>query len=194
MIIGVCGFIGSGKGTVADILQHKHGFIKLSFADSLKDAVSSVFGWPRHLLEGDTDLSREFREQVDPWWANRLNINDLTPRLILQLWGTEVCRDGFHKDIWIASMERKLSDTDKNYVIPDCRFVNEVDMIKRMDSEVWCVKRGEDPEWFRKYQTHSIIPEHIHSSEYAWAKSQFDHIITNNGTLQDLEKSVASKL
>jgi hypothetical protein len=194
MIIGVCGFIGSGKGTVADILQHKHGFTKISFADSLKDAVSAVFGWPRHLLEGDTDLSREFREQVDPWWATRLNINDLTPRLILQLWGTEVCRDGFHKDIWIASMERKLSDTDKNYVIPDCRFVNEVDMIKRMDGQVWCVKRGEDPEWFQKYQSHSIIPEHIHSSEYAWAKSDFDHTIFNNGTLQDLQKSVADRL
>ena len=38
MIIGVVGFIGSGKGTVADILVEKHGFVKLSFADAVKDA------------------------------------------------------------------------------------------------------------------------------------------------------------
>jgi len=50
MIIGVCGLIGSGKGTVADILQNNHNFIKVSFADSLKDCVSVVFGWDRALL------------------------------------------------------------------------------------------------------------------------------------------------
>ena len=58
MIIGICGLIGSGKGTVADILEQEHGFIKVSFADSLKDAVAAVFGWPRSLLEGDTEESR----------------------------------------------------------------------------------------------------------------------------------------
>ena len=58
MIIGVVGFIGSGKGTVADILQNDYGYQKISFADSLKDTVASVFSWPRELLEGDTDVSR----------------------------------------------------------------------------------------------------------------------------------------
>ena len=55
MIIGICGLIGSGKGTVADILVENHNFEKLSFADKLKDGVASVFGWDRDMLEGDTD-------------------------------------------------------------------------------------------------------------------------------------------
>ena len=109
MIIGICGLIGSGKGTVADILEQEHGFTKISFADSLKDAVAAVFSWPRNLLEGDTDDSRAWREQVDTWWADRLGIPNLTPRWVLQQWGTEVCRSSFHDEIWIASMERKLS-------------------------------------------------------------------------------------
>ena len=46
MIIGICGLIGSGKGTVADILVDEH-FKKISFADKLKDGVSTVFGWDR---------------------------------------------------------------------------------------------------------------------------------------------------
>ena len=64
-VIGVCGLIGGGKGTVADILVGEFGFEKLSFADSLKDMIASIFGWRRELLEGDTKESREWREQVD---------------------------------------------------------------------------------------------------------------------------------
>ena len=54
MIVGLVGFIGAGKGTVADLLVERHNFIKESFANSVKDAVSVVFGWDRALLEGDT--------------------------------------------------------------------------------------------------------------------------------------------
>jgi ferredoxin len=62
MIIGICGLIGSGKGTVADVLVDQ-GFTKVSFADKLKDGVSTIFGWNRAMLEGDTDESRQWREQ-----------------------------------------------------------------------------------------------------------------------------------
>ena len=92
MIIGFVGFIGSGKDTAADYPVNFHGFRRDSFANALKDAVSHVFGWDRTLLEGRTRQSREWREQVDQWWANRLNMPHLTPRWILQYWGTEVCK------------------------------------------------------------------------------------------------------
>ena len=104
MIIGVCGLIGSGKDTIADYLVNVHEYRRESFANSLKDAVAHVFGWDRTMLEGRTREAREWREQVDPWWVERLGMPDLTPRLMLQLWGTEVCRKNFHDDIWIASL------------------------------------------------------------------------------------------
>ena len=191
MIIGVCGLIGSGKGTVSDILVEEHGFKKISFADSLKDAVAAVFSWDRELLEGDTDVSRMWRETKDTWWADRLGIPDLTPRLILQLWGTEVCRTGFHNDIWIASLERKLR-SNTNYVIPDTRFPNEVDLIKKIGGEIWCVKRGPDPKWFVQYQLGGSPPNHIHSSEWEWARSKFNKILENDRTLDDLKALVKS--
>ena len=199
MIIGICGLIGSGKGTVADILQNNHGFVKVSFADSLKDCVSVVFGWDRALLEGDTDESRAWREKVDPWWADRLGFADLTPRWILQMWGTEVCREGFHRDIWIASMERKIHQAiltcAENYsspkiVIPDTRFPNEIKMTKEVGGQIWLVKRGDDPAWLQQYQSHNIIPEDIHPSEWMWANSTFDHVIHNDGMLEDLHQRV----
>ena len=193
MIIGICGLIGSGKGTVADILQDDFGFTKLSFADSLKDAVAAIFSWDRQLLEGATDESRHWREQVDPWWAERLRMPELTPRLILQLWGTEVCRTGFHQDIWIASLERKI-EKDRNYVIPDTRFPNEIDLIKRINGEIWFVKRGPDPKWFVQYQLGGSPPNHIHSSEWEWARSKFSKTLETNGTLEDLKNLVQDHL
>jgi dephospho-CoA kinase len=59
MIIGVCGFIGSGKDTVADYLVNFHEFRRESFANTLKDAVAAVFGWDRTMLEGRTKTARE---------------------------------------------------------------------------------------------------------------------------------------
>ena len=50
MIIGICGFIGSGKDTAADYLVNSHGFRRESFANSLKDAVAAVFNWDREML------------------------------------------------------------------------------------------------------------------------------------------------
>ena len=190
MIIGICGLIGSGKGTVADMLEQEHGFVKVSFADSLKDAVAAVFGWPRHLLEGDTAESRAWREEIDPWWAERLQKPTLTPRWVLQYWGTEVLRRGVHDDIWVASIEYKLRDTSRNYVLPDTRFPNEIDMIIKNGGSVWHVRRGDDPEWFQKYQSHHIIPDSIHASEWAWALNTFDHTIANDGTFAQLRQTV----
>lgn len=56
-IIGITGLIGSGKDTIADYLITSHSFKRLSFASSLKDAVSAVFGWNRDMLEGTTTAS-----------------------------------------------------------------------------------------------------------------------------------------
>ena len=71
MIIGIMGNIGSGKGKVSEYIQEKYNFQKLSFANSLKSAVSSVFDWPLELLQGSTPESREWRENVDQWWSER---------------------------------------------------------------------------------------------------------------------------
>ena len=65
MIIGIVGLIGSGKDTMADYLVNVHGFRRDSFAATLKDAVSAVFGWDRDMLEGRSRSSRAWREQPD---------------------------------------------------------------------------------------------------------------------------------
>ena len=204
MIVGVCGFIGSGKDTIADYLVNFHEFRRDSFANSLKDAVSAVFGWDRTLLEGRTKEAREWREQVDPWWADRLSMPTLTPRWVLQYWGTEVCRRGFHDDIWIASLENKLRNTKDNVVISDVRFPNEVESIKKAGGKVIRVVRGQEPVWLRVAQNACAGDEKskllmsdefkVHASEWAWLGTKFDTVLDNNGSIDDLYNQVKNLL
>jgi hypothetical protein len=204
MIIGVCGFIGSGKDTVADYLVNLHHFRRESFANTLKDAVSAVFGWDRTMLEGRTKQAREWREQQDNWWTNRLGIV-ITPRWVLQNWGTEVCRNGFHDDIWIASLENKLRNSTDDVVISDCRFPNEIQAIKAAGGRVVRVVRGPEPEWYDAAVSVNRGPNGnstwalsgrkleqlgVHASETAWVGTQFDVVLDNNGTLDDLYQQV----
>ena len=205
MIIGICGFIGSCKDTVADYLTNLHEFRRESFANSLKDSVAHVFGWDRTMLEGRTKQAREWREQLDVWWADRLNMPELTPRWVLQHWGTEVCRQGFHDDIWIASLENKLRNSQDDIVISDCRFPNEIAAIRRAAGLVVRVVRGPEPKWYddamavnhgefgnMKWTTSKsrLAKLKIHASETAWVGTEFDVILDNNGSLDDLYAQV----
>ena len=150
MIIGVCGLIGSGKGTVADFLVDDYGFVKVSFADALKDSVALLFNWDRKLLEGDTEESRAWREQKDDFWSNELD-KEVTPRLVLQLFGTECMRHGFYDGIWVSLVKKKLLESTGNFVLPDTRFLNEMNMIRSLGGLIWEVQR-ELPDWFQKYK------------------------------------------
>lgn len=194
MIIGICGLIGSGKDTIADYLQNIHQFRRESFAHTLKDAVAAVFGWDRDMLEGRTRESREWREQVDPWWTERLGMT-VTPRLVLQVWGTEVARKSYHDDIWIASLENKLRKTHDDVVISDCRFPNEIKAIKAAGGIVIRVVRGPEPVWFElarivnqgpknniewRLSKNELEKHNVHASETAWIGTDFDAIIDNN--------------
>ena len=194
MIIGLVGFIGSGKDTAADYLVNFHGFRRESFASSLKDAVASVFGWDRMMLEGRTTQSREWREQRDAWWSDRLD-REITPRWVLQHWGTEVIREGFHNDMWIASLENKIRTSKDSIVITDCRFPNEIQAIQAQGGKIIWVQRGPLPDWYqaavKANEGQEVFKENlkilgIHPSETAWAGTNFDAVVDNNETIDDL--------
>jgi hypothetical protein len=199
MIIGLVGSIGVGKGAVADILVERHGFVKESFANSLKDACSIIFGWDRDLLEGSTPESRTWREQKDEWWSKKLG-REFSPRLALQLMGTEAGRDVFHPDLWVHTVMRRCEISPWNdYVIADVRFPNEINSIRDSGGTVIRIRRGDDPEWFNLARECNVqnkpeimrnaYPE-VHYSEWAWIGAHYDIILDNNCTLKELEVRV----
>ena len=199
-IIGLVGFIGAGKGTVGELLRLQ-GYKQASFAGALKDTASVLFGWDRDLLEGDTVESRVFREQKDDFWSTRFGY-DFSPRLALQLLGTEAGRDVFHKDVWIFALENRIKN-HKNVVITDTRFPNEIEFIRKQGGIIVEIKRGPEPEWYTTALLENTdgqvgsMSKHwpnIHISEWAWIGQKIDFTINNSGTLEDLRNGVNQML
>lgn len=203
-IIGLVGFAGSGKNTAGNYLISQHGFRQLSFAGPLKDIASLMFGWPRAMVEGDTKESRNWREIPDKWWSNALGW-EVTPRLVLQLLGTESGRNVFGENLWSSIVLNKIQNIYPNddIVVIDCRFVNEIQSLTNIGGKVYHIER-EKPIWFdvaydeRKNcnggQMAAKFPK-IHVSEWDWLQF-YDEIpiIKNDGTINDLYEKVEEKV
>lgn len=211
-LIAICGFKGSGKDTIGNFFV-LNGYIKKSFADPLKDVVSILFDWDRKMLQGDTIESREWRELPDIWWEANLNWRSkdnpflkyhprFTPRVALQLMGTNIIRDNFNSEFWILRFRKELSKLEnENIVMTDVRFINELDEIKNNNGIIIRVKRGDDPYWFdlagavnNNVASVLDIAEFnelgIHPSETNWIGYDYDYVIENNGTLLDLTNNL----
>lgn len=198
MILVICGLKGSGKDTIGDYLIQNHNFKRFCFGDALKDICSILFGWPRHLLEGDTKDSRTFRETEDKWWSNKLGFK-ITPRIAFQKIGTDVIRSHFNMDIWTLIIERKICEFQKKYrtqniVITDCRFQNEIQMVQSYGAKLISVYRNL-PEWVLSYKNgESSVPENVHISEYDWIRTDFDFEIKNEETYEKLYERIVNLL
>ncbi len=194
-VIGIAGLIGSGKDTVGDMLVNNHGFRRVSYASTLKDAVAVIFGWDREMLEGKTSSARAEREVKDEWWSRKLGM-PITPRFVLQHIGTDVLRRHFHDDIWIASVERRISSSKDDVVITDCRFWNEMDSVISLGGSVHRIHRGPNPDWYddaiRNNQNRELnitLPAHTSETSHA-GYPRFFSVIDNNGSLDDLKRAV----
>lgn len=181
-LIGISGKKKAGKDTAALPLLRK-GFKRLAFADPLKRGVEEMFGWSAY--ETDT---QEGKAKVDPMW-------NVTPREVMEKLGTDIFRDQLtqifpelklsERSFWIQRMKSSLQNIkyrQSDVVIPDVRFPDEVDFIHKMGGKVI-----------------RIIPEYtgyeIDSNESDLEKAlddyhDFDIIISNDGSISDLEKLI----
>jgi dephospho-CoA kinase len=182
-LIAFTGAAGSGKDTAAAILIEELGYEKLSFAGSLKDALSAIFGWSRDSLEGATTESRIWREEEDEWWSAALK-RPVTPRKMLQEWGTEVGRNAFHPDIWLLSVQRKIEQNPcKKFVITDCRFENEAEALKALGARLIGIKRGERSDELMQ-----------HASETGLPSEMLDVVVNNDGSLDEFKKKIITSI
>ena len=192
-VVLICGLKGTGKDTAAKFFTDR-GYIKVSFADKLKDVVSTVFGWDRELLEGNTNYSRQFRETNDDWWAQRLGRQTFTPRIALQEIGTNIFRDTFNYNIWTLSLLKTLKTTER-YVLTDVRFPNEIAFIENHFGEnnvvTIRIRRYPEPDWWFLLREGKIKkPDNVHLSEYALVHQDVDHTFVNNGKISDLNRMI----
>lgn len=200
-IIGISGLAGSGKDTVADYLLTNSGFVKVSLADPIKRYAMDVWEFTDDQLWGPSQCRNapDYRYEVAPDVF-------LTPRKVLQHVGTEGARH-FDPDVWIRyairTAKRLLEDPDfiytqrgglehssaaggetKAVVIPDVRFINEIQHIRQSGGKMLRVVRpGSGLEG--AYATHQSEAEMA-----AIPNEEFDAVIHNIGTLDALKKLV----
>ena len=183
----------------------------VKFADALKDIVCILIGCTREQLE-----DRDFKEKElgEEWWFYTTSLftmrmlpytehkeeldNDLTyyiikltPRILLQQLGTDLIRNQLHKNTWINALMSKykidssVDSTNRehsnivypNWIITDCRFQNEVEAVKRRGGIVIRTNRGNTTD------KGELNP---HTSETALDDAEFDYVIDNNGTIEEL--------
>lgn len=149
-IIGLTGCKGSGKDTIADYLVNEQGFIKIAFADFIRNALKELFDWD------DENFSQEKKEIQDSYWG-------VTPRKMCQEIGTEFlrihCKDFISQDFKLPNDEDykatfhikrinkeiiKLLNVNSNVkiVFSDIRFQDELDYIKKIGGKVLKVVRN----------------------------------------------------
>lgn len=175
---------GSGKDTAADYLVKK-GWIKVSFADILKEGLKVLFNFNDDQLWGDK------KEELDNFWG-------ICPRYLLQSLGTDFLRDyikdHINLEIKIKNNKYKFSYHIKrlhqkveallkqghNVVVADTRFQDEINWGKLMEG-----------------QTIKIIRSNIKMNEYSKHKSEnidilkkIDYVIENNSSLENLYKKI----
>ena len=176
LIVGLAGFQGCGKSTVACYLENKYGFIRYSFAKPLKDVAKLIYSLSDEQLYGD------LKNVVDPRYG-------ITPRFIMQQLGTEVCRN-IHKDTWVLAARNFIDDYDNHihllnkFVIDDCRFENEAMFI------VYGYTTGLSRIFKIEGRKNKVIEGENHQSEKELPNHYIDSIIDNSGSYEYLTKQL----
>lgn len=152
MLIGFSGKKGSGKSYFADYLVNNKLFIKLSFASPLKEITKILFNL------SDEDVKDPIKKElINPKF-------NASPRELMQWLGTDIMREEFNKkfnysgSIWIDSVKDKIKtllEDNKDVVIDDVRFQNEVDMIHSLGGIVINLHNDLDNTLNNSTSTHS---------------------------------------
>jgi hypothetical protein len=172
-LIGLTGYAQSGKDTVASILVEKYGYTRIAFADKIREF---LYGINPMVACSPTGYLQDLVNLVG-WDAAK---QEPQVRRLLQDLGVSA-RELLNEDIWITSALDGVSK-DERVVVTDVRFENEATMIRAMGGQLWRVKRvGFGP-----------VNEHVSESELAGYK--VDQIFVNNGTLDDLEVLVTTRM
>lgn len=178
-LIGIGGYAGSGKDTVADVLEDSHGFYRTFMSQPLNAALCRLNPQveARH---GEVFRYVDLINQLGYTKAKEM----AEVRRLLQAMGTEVGRDMFGQTVWIDQLRKYLATfkPDDDVAVTGIRFQNEASMIRELGGKLWWVHRP------------GYGPVNSHSSDNALTYEDFDQVVMNDGTFEDLEQLVAKLL
>lgn len=207
MIISISGKIGSGKDTVAQIIKDATPHYKWEvkkFAGKLKQVASLLTSIPVEKFEDQEFKKTNLPEEWSIWYPNQDRPEPMTVRDLLQKLGTEAMRQGLHSDSWVNALFADYKPQDEfaefyngtewvekpigliypNWLITDTRFPNELNAVISKGAITIKVERDVD-------NTIGVT----HSSETALNHvTDWNYVINNNGSMEDLKKQVSDIL
>lgn len=174
MIIGFSGYARSGKDTASDILVERHGFTKIAFADSLRD-----FLYAQNPIVVTDEGWEPLSQVIDQYgWDGYKQSNYVDSiRELIQRTGTEAGRNTMWENVWVDATMRKVIGVG-NFAFSDPRFPNEADAIRKRGGIVIRINRP------------GVGPANNHPSETSLDDYQFDYIVDNDGTIEDLSEEL----
>lgn len=176
MIIGLMGYARSGKDTVADYLVRHHGFVKMAFADPMREALYRLS--PLITIADMTGVPLKTAVDGLGWETVKADSPDV--RELLQRMGTEVGREMFGEDFWVDYAMKKAEEHER-VVFSDVRFQNEAKVVAK-SGVLWRVIRP------------NVGPVNNHISERDVDAVKADFTILNDSTLEDLNKNIVNGL
>lgn len=179
MIIGLSGYARSGKDEVAKILVEEHGFIRIAFADKIRELLYEMDP-PVPTGAGNEKHVVGLQNYVDIYGWDEAKQNPIV-RSMLQNLGVGA-RTVFHENFWVIEAFKNFDTQDKDYVVTDVRFVNEAETIERLGGDVWRVVRP------------GVEAVNSHVSERELDEFNFKTVVTNSGTLDDLKDLVRQEM
>ncbi len=171
MIIGLSGYARSGKDEVAKILVEDYGFIRVAFADKIRELL--------YEMNPIVDIHYHLKPLVDAYGWDEVK-RRAQVREMLQNVGVGA-RLLFGDMFWVHQALASLS-LDSNIVVTDVRFSNEADTLKLNDGQVWRIKRP------------GVEAINNHVSEHELDGYKVDMILKNEGTLDDLRELVRRRM
>ncbi len=181
MLFAFSGFKNSGKDTAAKVLIEEYGFIKVAFADALREALLILDPWisytePRLNIPATARLSTIIASQGWDWAKNKVS----EVRRLMQVFGTEVGRTLLGEDVWVDILAKKIPDVrnpESRYVITDCRFLNEAQFVHTNLGDVCWITRPD-------------VTSDGHKSESDEIIDVADYYFANDSTIEELQEDI----
>lgn len=183
-LIGIGGALTAGKDTVADHLVDRHGWKKHFMSEPLNEALMTLNPVIDRL--GDGRLIRYADLVNDVGYTSAKEHPEV--RRLLQYMGTEVGRKMIDEDVWVKIAGHSIDDSrlleHRDVIITGVRFKNELKMIRSRGGILLYVDRPGLPP----------APSSAHASENSLQPADFDVIVMNDGSLDDLFDKVDLEL
>jgi len=173
MLIGLTGYARTGKDTIADFMVSDYDFVKLSFADPMREALAKL---DPTLALGDGHYARLSQLLATFTW-DELKVISPDIRPLLQRFGTEVGRNMFGPNFWVDLAMAKAS-SHEDVVFADVRFKNEADAIREAGGILLRVSRP------------GFGPANDHISEKDMEDYDVDYHLGNTADLASLSHKV----